>query len=63
MARAGLAQEPLDLVSLHRAADFAAHRKADTGRPLLPAGKGVQHQVAIGNRAALPIHPIELGAA
>ena len=60
---AGLAQQPLQLVALDRAADLAPDREADARRLVAAARKRVEHEIAVGDRAALAVDAVELRAA
>lgn len=59
----GFPKQALDVVALHRAADLARHRQTESGTVDRSVGKRVEHQMAIGHRATLAIHPLKLGAA
>ena len=59
----GLAQQPLDAVALHRAAELAADRHAEPRRLGVRARERVDDQVAAGVRAPLAVDPVELAAA
>jgi hypothetical protein len=61
----GLAQQPLDAISLDGATDLPRHRQAEPGtgdlRTLAPR-EHVEHELTSGVGTAVPEHPIEVGA-
>src|SRR5580692_5320745 len=58
-----LSQQALDLVALHCSSDLARHRQAQTRLLGRSIRERVEHEMAVRNRATLPIHPLELRAA
>src|SRR4029077_6268117 len=61
--RERLAQHPLDAIALDGASDLPRYRQAET-RPLRGGVRErVQHQMPVGRRASLTVHPLELRAA
>ena len=61
--RQRLAQQPLDPVALNRARQPCATPTARAAAAAWRVREGVEHEMAVGDRAALPVDALELGAA
>ena len=62
--RKGLSQQALHLIALHRAANLARHRQAETGRGrVLAAREHIKNELTAAMRASVPKDTIEVGAA